>query len=163
MIPPSASCCFALPRAADDNDDDDDDDESQISLCCYLLLTYLRLQPAPPASCVIVFLGGVREGHSSNLSLGVLIVAGIIERSSASWTCTYIIKYLWYMIYLFIGDTSFRFFSETVFFRDVHRKKSVRRKWREIRKSPKAPTMGFWMGSHRGTSLCRLIVVVDEQ
>jgi hypothetical protein len=80
---------------------------------------------------------------------------------------------------LFIGDTTFDFagicLSETVFF---HKncllvlmyvcmynvpKKSVRRKWREIQKSPQAPTMGFWMGSHHGTSLCHLIVVVDEQ
>ena len=31
-------------------------------------------------------------------------------------------------------------------------------KWREIQKSPKPPTMGFLMGSHRGASLCRQVV-----
>jgi hypothetical protein len=45
----------------------------------------------------------------------------------------------------------------------MYRDKSVWGKWREIQKSPKAPTMGFLIGSQHGTSLYLLVVVVDEQ
>jgi hypothetical protein len=71
-----AVVCSPLGAAVDDDDDDDDDDESRISLCAVTLPTTARLSPAR-----LLYLAA--SLWSESLALGVLIVAGIIECSSA--------------------------------------------------------------------------------